>query len=201
MSIINNFNENLKNLKLLFFQPVIFLLFVGKRFKHLETLEVGFLSNTIHHINDIQYSIKPSKYFDKLLNDTNLDTFRNLKSFSFTTCIYIQYPDPLVLKTILLILKGCQDTLTSFEFVDYKGDVKELIDFICFKNIPLKYLKFKLIAFLTKADIMKILKRKNNNDLLINIEQCPCISSYYMQIIKDYIKQNSLKIKTIYKDF
>ena len=32
MSVVDNFNKNLKNLRLVFFQPISFLLYVGKRF-------------------------------------------------------------------------------------------------------------------------------------------------------------------------
>ena len=128
LSTINNLNGNLKSLKLLFCQPVSFLLYIGKVLKNLDTLDVVFLGNTIvKNSFNKECSIKPSKYFDKFLSDNNLDLFRNFKIFKFTIRSSIQVSSPLVLETILSRWKGCKEKLTTFEFIDFKGEVKELI--------------------------------------------------------------------------
>ena len=120
-SIIKNLNKNLKSLKLTFLQPISFLLYIGKKFKKLQALHVRLFANN--------FEIDESKYFSKL-NDMNITVFRNLRRFKFF-CDDQCKPCPLILNTILTILKGCHETLTHFELEVYKfDDVNEIVNTI-----------------------------------------------------------------------
>ena len=78
MLIINNLNVHLLSFKFVFFQPISFLLYVGRRFRSLQNLDVAYLGNKF--TRGYTY-VEESKYFDEL-NGMNLIVFKELKSFS-----------------------------------------------------------------------------------------------------------------------
>ena len=194
-SIIKNLNESLKILKLTFFQPISFLLYVGRRFPNLQSLYVAFLGNKLYvNAGDNKIDVEQTAYFD-ILNDMNLVVFTKLKSFSFF-CNNIQQPTHLLLDTILTVLNGCQQTLTTFELKFYSFvSIKEIVDYICFKKAPLEFINFKAVQFLTDEDIMQIVQLNNNDKLFLKIEGCKKVTNEGVQAVMNYIAQNNLKKK------
>ena len=188
-SIIKSLNKNLINFKIFFRQPINFLLYIGKRFENLQRLEVAFLGRTS--------SEKHSKSFDKL-NKKKLLVFQNLKYFKLY-CNWWEYePCPFMLNTILTILEGCQKTLTSLELEFYPfSDIKEIVKFICSKNIPLKYIKFKSVYYLTDGDVLKIVKLDNLDDVIVKIINCKSITPNEQLALLAYVSQHNLKKKII----
>ena len=179
----------MKSIEIVFFQPISFLLYIGKRFRNLETLKVGFLGKDIGN--------KDSKYFDGL-HKMNLTMFRKLTCFKLH-CNWIYPPYPLNLNTMLTILNGCQNTLTKFELECYRfSDVKKIIDFICSKNMPLKYISFKLVHFINNKDLMKLVKLKCCGERLIIIKRCWPVTRLGIVAALVYINQNNLKIRIKY---
>ena len=219
VSIINNLSKNLKTLQLVFFQPISFLLYIGKRLENLETLDVWYISEKFYVcVCPNEHSVKQCTYFDKLINE-RLVAFESLKCFKISICNHDHNFNPLLLKTILTVLKCSQKTLTSFHLDDYKfDDVSKIIDFVCSENMPLKFISLKEVKFLTVHDIMKIAKVMNSSDLtmkikltdggvvkfakfiknvelFIKIEGCRQITSQDMKVVFSYIKNNNLNIK------
>ena len=189
-SIIKSLNKNLINFKIFFRQPINFLLYIGKRFESLQRLEVAFLGRTSCHY-------KRSKKYDKL-NKKKMFVFKNLKYFKLYRNWLVYDTDPFMLDTILKILKGCQKTLTSFELEFYTlPDIKEIVNFICSKNMPLKHIKFKFVYYLTHADVLKIVKLKKYDGVVIILEDCGRITVNEYEALLKYVSQNNLKKKII----
>ena len=195
-SIADNLNENLKILKLVFFQPISFLLYIGKRFKHLQKLDVAFLvkKSFQRHAKGNELEVKHTKGFDKL-NNMNLVVFENLKSFSLF-CNNVKETYPLLLDTILTVLKGCQKTLTFFElkFCSFP-DVKEIVNFISSTNMALKHISFYSVDFLTDKNVMQIVKANVNDKLLLQIRSCKNVTCEGINAVLNHITQNNLKMK------
>ena len=220
VSIIDNLNENLKILKLVFFQPISFLLYVGKRLKNLETLDVGYGSEKflLGSVCPIEHCVKKSTFFDKL-NNESLVAFKQLKCFKICICNYDHDFNPLLLKTIFTVLECCQTSLTSFYLLNYEfDDVNQIVDFICSRNMPLKVLSFKAVHFLTEKHIMKIAKLIKSSELalkfdstedgvvkfakvikstqlVIKIKKCYQIKPQDLENVLNYIKENNLSIE------
>lgn len=195
VSIINSLNENLKTIKLVFFQPISFLLCIGTRFANLETLDVGFTSDRFNV--PYKHHIEHCKYFDKLHNK-NLIAFRNLKKFKLNICNIIErlYYPLLLCETVVTILRYCEKTLTSFELEYYNFDsVKVMVDFICSRNMPLEFISFKAVYLLTDRDVMKFAKAFNGSELSIQIEGCYHVTAQGLKAVLSYIEENNLKIK------
>ena len=200
-AVIKNLNKHLLILKLTFFQPINFLLYVGKKLKHLQMLVVGYIGNNVT-VNFMagKVLIDRSKHFDEL-SDNNLFVFRNLKRFVFTICNYpYDQTQPFLLETILTILKGCQKTLVNFELKFYKfPDVEKIIDYIYCKKMPLKYIRFCHLDSLTAADVMKLAKLNNGNEVLIEIDQCSKkITDEDKQSVLSYISENNLNNEVVF---
>ena len=184
-AIIRSLNKNLISLKLVFLQPINLLLYVGKQFKNLQKLEVSLLAS------------KQSSDFDKF-NKKSLNVFKNLKSFKLY-CNWLEDDCPFLLNTILVILNGCQKTLTDFKLEAYKfSDIDKIVKFICSKTIPLKCLCFKYDECLSNADVMKI-ANYSCDELKIEIKYCKRITLSGITASKEYISQNYLKKEIIYK--
>lgn len=62
-------NKNLISIKLTFFQPISFLLYIGKKFENLQTLDVGFFGE--------EFNSEEGMNFTKL-NGKSLSVFKNL---------------------------------------------------------------------------------------------------------------------------
>ena len=187
--IIKSLNKNLINLKIVFFQPINFLLYIGKRFESLQGLEVAFLGKI--------RSQRHSKSFDKL-NKKNMLVFQNLKYFKLN-CNGIEEPCPFMLNTILTILGGCQKALTSFKLKFYTfPDLKEIVNFLCSKNMSLKFIKFNMVDYLSDADILKIVKLESCDYVKIKIESCGRITENGITASLAYISQNNLNKEIVY---
>ena len=200
ISIIEALNKSLKTIDLTLFQPISFLLYIGKRFKSLQKLNVAFLAKNYYNIlgKSNKLYVKHTKFFDEL-NGMDLVVFRNLKSFSFF-CNSIKKTYPFLLKTILTILKGCQETLTSFELTYYNfADVKQIIDFICSKKIPLEFINFSGVEFLTDEDIIRIVQLNSSDELILKIYECPKITRYGENSVFNYISRNKLHKKVVFQ--
>ena len=173
VEIIESLNKDLKRVKVLFCQPFNFILFLGKRFQNLQTLEVAFSGKD-------RTIFKDSKYFNKL-NWSDMVVFSDLKClklhftwrFDRKGCFDKIPWIPYKMKTIFTILEGCQNSLTNFEWYNYSYyDVSHIINFICLKNMPLKYIKLSYIFELNNADVLNIVKMERCDDLKIFIESC-----------------------------
>ena len=191
-SIIKNLNKNLKSLKLTFLNPISFLLYIGKTFKQLQTLHVGFFGK--------EFNVDQSKYFSKL-NEMNITVFRNLKRFKFF-CDDMCKPCPLILNTILTILNGCHKTLTHFELEFYNfADVNEIVDIICSKNMPLRCISFKFLRVLSDASVMKLARLNNNNELQIQMKECGGrLTRNGIKAALTYIEQNRLNKEIVWNE-
>ena len=196
-SIIDSLNENLRSLSLVFFQPISFLLHIGRRFKNLQNLNVCYLGN--HSCGS--FKVEQTNYFDGL-NELKLSVFRNLKEFSFFCGYFFQKPVPFMMKTILTILKGCKKTLTEFvlKYCD-SPDYIEVIDFICSNKLPLKKLSFKSVHYLTGADIMRIVNLDSCPDLILKIVECKKISRIDRDAVLSHIAHNGLHKTVIFGKF
>ena len=219
VSIIENLNKNLKSLKLVYFQPISFLLHVGTKLNKLETLDVWYVKEKFNVcVRPNVRRVKPCTYFDKL-NNESLVAFKNLKCFKIKTCNRVRGTFPLLLETILTVLKYCQTTLTRFHLKSYWfDDVNKIVDFICSINMPLKVLKFKKICYLTDEDLMKLVKVMNSSELnirlesanggvekfakvikstelVIKIKECRLVTPQGLQNVLSYIEENNLGIK------
>ena len=194
-SVINNLNENLKALKLTFYQPICFLLYVGKRFQELQTLEVRLLSNIFNGFKT--FNLERSRHFDKL-NNKNLSAFENLKRFKFVTNWNGKHV-PFLINTILNVLKSSQKTLISFELERYYyADIKKIVDCICLmlsRSMQLKELSFQYVDYINYSDIKQIAEANKNNELLIKITYCNRVSRNGIESVIDYINNNNLKCK------
>ena len=173
LEIIHSLNNNLKHFKVLFCQPFNFIVYIGKRFKNLQTLDVAYLCK------DPTIS-KDSKYFDKL-NRSNVVVFSELKCLKlhFTwrfdrKGFFDKAPSiPLRLNTIFTILKGCQKSLTCFELHSYYyNDVKRIIDAIFSQNVVLERITFDFVYQLGDEDILNIVKFENCDNLKIKLVNC-----------------------------
>ena len=188
--IVKSLNPNLINLKLMFFHPINFLLYVGRRFENLQTLEVAFVGMLFS-------SRKYSKSFNNL-NEKNLLIFQNLKCLTFH-CNWIRKPRPFLLNTILTILNGCQKTLTKFKLEMYTfADVKEIVNFICSKNMPLKCIKFGYIDYLTDEHVSQIVKLECCDDVKIKIVYCGSVTRNGITASLEYISRNNLRKQIVY---
>ena len=182
--VIKSLNQRLKSFKIVFVQPINFLLYIGKRFENLQTLEVAFLGIT-------NISSKYSKYFNRL-SKGNLLIFQNLKYFKLD-CNRIAKPCPFLLSTILTILTGCQKTLITFKLERYLfSDVEKIVDFIYSKKISLEYISFKYVGCLVDKDVMKLAKLENCKDMLIKIDYCQRITRNGITASLEHISQNNL---------
>ena len=194
-SVINNLNENLKALKLTFYQPICFLLYVGKRFQELQTLEVRLLSNIFNGFKT--FNLERSRHFDKL-NNKNLSAFENLKRFKFVTNWNGKHV-PFLINTILNVLKSSQKTLISFELERYYyADIKKIVDCICLmlsRSMQLKELSFQYVDYINYSDIKQIAEANKNNELLIKITYCNRVSRNGIESVIDYLNNNNLKCK------
>ena len=181
MLIIKNLNKNLKSLIIVFYQPVNFLLYIGKKMKNLEVLNVEIL---------YKESIVYQKGCFHELEHLNLVVFKKLKHFRFAS-----HWTKRLKSTILTILEGSRYTLTSFELVCYfKSDIDEIVDFICSKNVSLEFLHFNTTMFLTDSDLMKTVKLHNNPKLVIKVSGwCKKLTREGVNKVKSFIKQNKLK--------
>ena len=183
--IVKSLNPNLINLKLMFFNPINFLLYVGKRFENLQTLEVAFVGQFFS-------SREYSKTFNNL-NEKNLLIFQNLKCFTFH-CNWSVRPRPFLLNTILTILNGCQKTLKKFKLEMYTyADVNEIVNFICSKNIPLTYIKFGYIDHLTDEHVLQIVKLECCDEVKIKIKYCGTVTRNGIAASLEYISQNNMR--------
>ena len=201
VEIIESLNKNLKHIKLLFCQPFNFLLFLGKRFKNLQTLEVAFSGK------DWTIS-KDSKHFNQL-NWSDMIVFRELKTLKlhFTyrlnrQGLFNKIPWlPYKMKTIFTILEGCQNSLTTFEWYNYQYyDVSDIINFICLKNMPLKYIKLTYIYELSDSDVLNIIKLESCNDLKIMIKSCWHVTKEGISAALDYVKLKKMNKTIEYSD-
>ena len=194
-SVINNLNENLKSLKLTFYQPICFLLYVGEMFQKLQTLQVRFLSNLKNGFKI--FNLERSRHFDKL-NNKKLSAFENLKSFKFVTNWSGKHV-PFLIDTILNVLKNSQKTLTSFELEHYcYADIKKIIDCICLmlsRNMQLKELNFHYVSYLNYSDIRQIADANKDNELIIKITDCKRVSRNGIASVIDYLNKNHLTCK------
>ena len=182
--VIKSLNQRLKSFKIVFVQPINFLLYIGKRFENLQTLEVAFLGIT-------NISSKYSKYFNRL-SKGNLLIFQNLKYFKLD-CNWIAKPCPFLLSTILTILTGCQKTLITFKLERYLfSDVEKIVDFIYSKKISLEYISFKYVGCLVDKDVMKLAKLENCKGMLIKIDYCQRITRNGITASLEHISQNNL---------
>ena len=191
MSIINNLSQNLVSLKITFAEPISILLHIGSRFKNLQHLSVVYLSKG--NWNIVETDINFSRF-----NEMDLRGFGNLKTFKL--CYnWVYTPDPLLLSTILTILKGCQKTLTSFTLEFYKfANIEKILDFICSKRFPLKVLSFKCVKLLSDTDIMRIVKVYKSNELFIQILCCLKVTTQGYNAAMKYINENNLNIKILF---
>ena len=194
VSIINSLNKKLKSLKLIFFQPISFLLYIGTKFKNLETLEVVYASKKIN-LSYCHKFIKKCTYFDKLQNK-NLVAFKKLKRLKLDLITYEEDCNPLLLKTVLSILECCHTTLGRFQFENYCfEDVEQIIGYICSKNMPLKYISFREIKCLTDKDVMKIVNLNSCNGCYIEIYNCFRITPPGIKAVLSFIEENNLNIE------
>ena len=183
-SIVDSLNENLRSLSLVFFQPISFLLHIGRRFKDLQSLNVCYLDEGCKNL-----AVERTNYFDGL-NKLNLSVFRSLKEFSFF-CNFLSEPIPFLMSTILTILKGCKETLSKFILKWYTyADYIEIIDFICLNKLPLKKLVFKHVNCLTRADIIRIVNLDSCPDLILEIEECGKICRTDKDAILTHVAHN-----------
>ena len=70
-------------------------------------------------------------------------------------------------------------TLTKFKLEMYTfTDVKEIVNFICSKNMPLKCIKFGYVDYLTDEHVSQIVKLECCDDVKIKIvylhKKCKC---------------------------
>ena len=187
MSIVKNLNSNIKSLTIVFYHPASFLLYIGTRFKNLQTLDVSLAGKDTDD--------KQNRFFNYLM-DANLSVFVNLKSLKFNICNYMPKPPRSLLSTFLTILKGCQNTLTSLDIEFYNfEDIKKIVDFLCSHKMPLKFLTFKFSHHLTSTDVMRIVKFYKDEELLIKIYDCDEITYRKLRPAQRYIRQNNLKLR------
>ena len=167
------------------------MLYIGKKFENLQKLDVGFFGNEIN--------VEELKFFTTL-NYMNMALFRNLKIFKFY-CDEIYKPSPYILYALLTVLKGSQQTLTYFELEFYRfSDVNQIVNMICSKNMPLKCVSFKVVRFLSDADIMQIAKMNNSNELQIKIFMCGRLTPKGVKDVLSYIERNKLNKQLLYDE-
>ena len=198
-SLIKCLNKNLIYLKLTFIQPISFLLYVGKKLKNLQRLNVYYVGNrgTIHLFGKF-FSIKPSKYFSDL-NNKNLSIFSKLKHFAFAIRNHTRLTQDFLLKTILIILKCCRKTLVTFEFECYGlDDIENLIDFICSNCMSLKFIRIKDLHFLTDDDVMKFAKFDNGNEMLVKVLGCEKVTQQGKEAALSYVIDKKLNKKLMF---
>ena len=85
--------------------------------------------------------------------------------------------------------------MESYKF----SDIDKIVELICSKTIPLECICFKYDECLSNADVMKIAKYRNCNELKIVIKYCKRITQNGITASKEYISQNNLKKEIIYK--
>ena len=76
-------------------------------------------------------------------------------------------------------------------------DIKQIVNFICSKQIPLQTITFENARYLTIEDIMVIIKAqhgRNNKGLIIKTTFCGFNMNMIEPVLK-YIEKNKLKIK------
>ena len=186
-SVVKSLNRNLKSIKITLFQPISFLLYIGKKFENLQTLDVGIFDEnfTVEHLTK--------------KNNKNFSLFKNLTTFRFL-CNSPYKHCPCLLDTILTILNRSQKTLEFFElkFYNWSADVSKIISFICSKNIPLKCISLMVVK-LFNVDIMNIVKLNKNKELIIKLYNCG--GEYNRAGIKaalPYIEQNNLNKQIVW---
>ena len=59
--------------------------------------------------------------------------------------------------------------------------------------MPLKYIKFKLVYYLTGADVLKINKLENYDEVVINPRDCDSITKNEQVALLKYISKINLK--------
>ena len=183
-SVVKALNVNLKKLKIVFQEPINFLLYIGKKFENLHTLEVVFLG-----------SKKENQYFDKL-NKSDLSMFTSLKNFKFN-CHRIKCSPSMLLDTILNILNSSRKVLNSFVLENYYlVDVDKIVDFFWYASINLQFISFKFVTCIKDEHIMKLVKNhSSDNEFVIKIESCVRITVPGLKDVISYIEEKNLKVK------
>ena len=74
------------------------------------------------------------------------------------------------------------------------ADIKHIIDLICCKKIPLKYIGLYGLVSLTGLFLIKLSKLNNGNEILIQVEACG-INNKDKAAVFSYIRENNLVFK------
>jgi len=199
-TIIDNVNKNLQVLEIHVNSPITFLLYIGKKLEYLQALSVNF-THSLHFRKKNKFKgDKKLPCFENLLCDSYLRVFRHLRELKFNSMGELENVP--VVETLLVILRGCEDTLERLSLEGYDlPDVRRIVDFVCKQKIKLKSLELVELKFITDEDLLRMAKLLVGDNRKLFISDCKSVTNEGLDKVNDYIIANSLEEKFYFESW